>query len=312
MTKPPSMNRDSILNGAAGYLMEELQCRGISAQPVLTEGGKALQIAGQGMLSMENVADDLMSGSVAEWEPRLQRWLEMVVSTVESKTGAAPSREEVMAQIRTRLIPATDSHGYAYARQFTDDLALILCLDFPTHVEKLTDESIVDLGIAVDELFAQGQQNTNVETIDERFDEDDVHFIVGDTMYVAAKAADMPALLKHLGVNAPDGLLFAVPNRETLMYRVPTPGDGVADLIGLSQLLSSLSPEAGYENPGGVLSNNIYYWAPDGSIEPQMGDFRETMAAAARAGANVDWPQGRTIALRPGPIFAAKFMKTAE
>ena len=189
---------------------------------------------------------------------------------------------------------------------------MILCLDFPTHVAKLTDDTIAELGIAVEELFAQGQLNTNAEPIDEMFDEDDVHVISGDSMFIASKAADIPALVGQLGVSAPDGLLFAVPDRATLMYRVPTPGDGVADLIGLSQLLSSLSPEAGYENPGGVLSNNIYYWAPDGSIEPQMGDFRETMAAAARAGANVDWPEDKTITLRPGPIFTSKFMKTAE
>lgn len=312
MTNTPSMDRDSILNGAEGYLMEELQRRGISADPVLTDSGKALRIAGQGMLSMENVADDLMVGSVAEWEPRLQRWLEVVVSTVESETGPAPIREEIMTMIRTRLVPFAETQGYGYARRFSDDLSLILCLDFPTHVAKLTDDALAELGIATEDLFAQGQKNTNSEPIDEMFNEEDVRFITGDSMFIASKAADMSTLVQQLGVNAQDGLLFAVPDRATFMYRVPTPGSGVADLIGISQLLRSLSPEAGYENPGCVLSRNIYYWAPDGAIEPQMGNFRETMDEATRAGAQVDWPEDGTVTLRPGPIFSAKFMQAGR
>ncbi|WCC79121.1 hypothetical protein O6R08_06025 [Cutibacterium equinum] len=312
MSNMPSMDRDSILNGAAGYLMEELERRGIAVQAVLTESGKALEIADQGMLSMENVADELMACPVAEWEPRLQRWLQMVVSAVESETAPAPSREEIMTMIRTRLVPAAETQEYGYARHFSDDLSLILCLDFPTHVAKLADDTIAELGISVEELFAQGQQNTNAEPIDEMFDEDDVHFITGDSMFIASKVADMPALLNRLGVDVPSGVLFAVPNRSTFMYRVPTAGAGLSDLICLSQMLSSLSPDAGYENPGGVLSNNIYYWTPDGTLEPQMGNFGDTMEAAARAGADVDWSEDDTITLRPGPIFTANFIKAAR
>lgn len=301
-------DRDSVLNGAAAYLMEKLQQRGIAVQPVLTDSGRALQVAGQGMLSMENIADDLVAVSPSQWEERLQQWLNMVVNAVNSATGAALSRDEIMSMIRTRLVSAAEAADHTYARRFTEDLSVVLCLDFPTHVEKLSDAGIATLQIPLEALFAQGQKNTNVEPIEETFDEDGVHFLGGDSMFIASKAAEMSTLLSQIGVSAPDGLLFAVPNRSLLAYRVPTVGDGVADLMGMALMLSRLRPESGFDNPGGVLSSNIYYWATDGTIEPQSGDFAETMAHVARIDATVNMPEDETVVLRPGRIFFQRFI----
>ena len=103
-----------------------------------------------------------------------------------------------MTMIRTRLVPFAEIQGYGYARRFSDDLSLILCLDFPTHVAKLTDDALAELGIATEDLFAQGQKNTNSEPIDEMFNEEDVRFITGDSMFIASKAADMSTLVQQL------------------------------------------------------------------------------------------------------------------
>lgn len=302
-------DRDSILNGAAGFLMEELQKRGIAVQPVLADGRKALRVAGQGMLSMENVADDLLAVSRSEWEKRLQQWLSMVVNTVDSATGATPSRDEIMAMIRTRIVPAAAAADHTYVRRFTEDLSLMLCLDFPTHVEKLSDADIAALQIPLDDLFVQGQRNTDAEPIEETLDEDGVRFLTGSSMFIASKAAAMPTLLSQLGVDAPEGLLFAVPNRSLLAYRIPTPGDGLGDLMGMSMMLSRLRPEAGFDNPGGVLSGNIYYWTPDGAIEPQMGDYVDSMARVAEADTTVDMREDETIVLCPGLAFSRRFIE---
>lgn len=79
MSADQGLDRESVLYGAAGYLIQELGQRGITAEAIMTEHGRALQLEGMGMLSMENVADDLMTTPPSQWETMLQRWVQFAV-----------------------------------------------------------------------------------------------------------------------------------------------------------------------------------------------------------------------------------------
>lgn len=304
--------RELMLNSAAGYLIHELEVRGITATPVITEHGHALDIDGRGTLSLENLTDQLQELPMQEWEDTLQRWLQFAITAAQADSAPQPSREELLTMIRTRIISRAEAESYEYGRPFGDDLLQVLCLDYPTHVATLQGESVAKLEIPLDALFAQGQRNTNAEPIDEFFEEDNVHFANGESMFIASKIGDVHALLQQLEIEAPDGLLLAVPNRSLLMYSLPTRDEGLTSLIPIAQLLNTLTPEAGFNPPGGMLSRNVYYWAPDGTFEPQIGNYQEFVDDATAHGHNLDMPEEQTLVLSPGPKFTERFMKDAS
>ena len=127
-------------------------------------------------------------------------------------------------------------------------------------------------------------------------------------MFIASKVASGPALLAQLRIEAPDGLLFGIPNRSLIIYRIPT---DFADLIGIAQMMSAFTPEAGFDDPGDLISAEVYYWSPNGLIESMMGDFDESMKAAADVGTPAtDMPPEFTTALRPNEEFTTRFMKS--
>lgn len=304
--------RELMLNSAAGYLIHELEVRGITATPVITEHGHALDIDGRGTLSLENLTDQLQELPMQEWEDTLQRWLQFAITAAQADSAPQPSREELLTMIRTRIISKAEAESYEYGRPFGNDLLQVLCLDYPTHVATLQDESVAKLEIPVDALFAQGQRNTNAEPIDEFFEEDSVHFANGESMFIASKIGDVHALLQQLEIEAPDGLLLAVPNRSLLMYSLPTRDECLTSLIPIAQLLNTLTPEAGFNPPGGMLGRNVYYWAPDGTFEPQIGNYQEFIDDATAHGHNLDTSEEQALVLSPGPKFTERFMKDAS
>jgi len=307
MSADQGPDRDSVLNGAAGYLIQELVRQGITAEPVMTEHGKALQLADMGRLSMENVADDLMRTPQSQWEATLQRWVQFAIEASRAQSAPRLSVDEVLPIVHTRIIATADADGCDYGRPFAEGLFQVLCLDYPTHVVTLTDKNIGDLEVPLDVLFGLGQINTDAEPIDETFDEGGVHFVTGDSMFIASKIGNIPALLGRLGVEAPDGLLFAVPNRSLLMYSLPTREEGLTSILGIAQMIGSFTPEAGFNNPGGLLSRNVFYWAPDGTIEPQMGSYQEVHDRAASHGHDLDLPEDGTLVIQPGMVFSQRF-----
>lgn len=307
MTEAP-FDRDRILNSAARYLIDALSEQEIAAVPVLTEYGKALQLNGEGMLSLENLVDQMVELPVEQWEEHLQRWAQFAADAAHPDDISQLDVDSIASMIRSRVIAEDASEKKTYARPVVEGLVEILCLDYPNRVLTLDDDSVGQLGLPIDELYVLGRANTQAEPIDERFEEDGIQFVSGDSMFIASKITNIPALLDQLGIDAPDGLLFSIPNRSLLIYKVPT---DFTDLVGIANMANVFTPEAGFDNPGGLISAAVYYWSPNGSIESMTGDFDETMqAAAAAAGAPVDemTPQTTTV-IRPSKEFTDRFMK---
>ncbi|MDR7293913.1 hypothetical protein [Pseudoglutamicibacter albus] len=310
MSEQPEISREYILNTAAGFLIQQLGTRGITVTPLTTEEGHILEFETGGSVSMDNLADEMQRLPQQDWQETLHRWLDF--STAVANTSSEPelSSEELSARIRTRIFEKSqlDADGFEYARTFGGDLLQVLCIDHPTHVTTLTQGAAQDLGVPLEELFAQGQRNTNAEPIEEGFEKDGVHFVTGDSMFIASKVADIPALLQQLGVEAPEGLMVAVPNRSAILYSRIDPDAGINNLVPIVQTLSALTPEAGFDAPGGMLSRNVYYWLPDGTFEPQLGVPQEALEAAAENDPNLQAPEPDTVFVKPGPRFAERFL----
>lgn len=299
--------RESLLNSATSYMIEALAHQGIEAVPVIGDYGKALAIADVGQVSMENLADRLIEHESSEWEAILHQWVNFVLATIAENNAPQPSKDEVLGMIRTRIISTYDAEWRDYGRVLAPGLLQVLCLDHPTHVVLLSDEQVEELDIPLEVLFTQGQINTDAEPIDEVLTEDGVSLATSDSLFMASKIGNIPALLDQLGIEAPDGLLFAVPNRSLLLFRVPIPDDGVANIFAVAQALSVFLPESGFNNPGGLVSENVYYWSPNGTIEPQLGNYDEMQQDLSDAGHSVEFPDQGMVVVKPGPMFIERF-----
>ena len=168
------------------------------------------------------------------------------------------SAEQLRQQVRTRILPAGEGGAneptFRYARPFADRLIVALCVDFPRSVQFVTDDNLGGLALALDDLYAFGQLNTDREPVDERFEPSPgIQAIIGDSLFTASKAANLPAAIGA----APFGTLFTVPHRHMLIVLPITGPETVAaveHLVGVTmQVLSSGPP------PGGTLSTDIHF-----------------------------------------------------
>ena len=122
------------------------------------------------------------------------------------------SADELRAQVRTRILPGGEGQPneptFHHARPFADDLILALCVDFPTTVSYINDAHVDKLALSLDELYAFGQLNTDKEPVDERIEPvPGIQVFVGQSLFIASKAANFPAVLG----TPPLGTLFTLP-----------------------------------------------------------------------------------------------------
>ncbi|MDR6970765.1 hypothetical protein [Leifsonia shinshuensis] len=168
------------------------------------------------------------------------------------------SADELRRQVRTRILPGGEGRPneptFRYARPFTDELIVALCVDFPTTIHFINDSHIDDLALSLDELYAYGQLNTDQEPVGEHFEPaPGIHVIVGDSLFTASKAANLPAVLGA----APLGTLFTLPHRHILIAAPITGPETLAaveHLVNLTQQVLSGGPP-----PGGVISADVLF-----------------------------------------------------
>ncbi len=243
-------------------------------------------------LWLTNMIDRTVAEPESEWQRHVDHWLAATMDVISRGPNNRHSQDEILRGIRTRLYPADlDTEGLSYARPFAEGLVLGLAIDSPTAVATVTTKSLPELGFELDRLFELGQANTDGEAIEEVFDveESGCRGFGGESYFIASRAANLSALVDHIG-DAPYGIAFGVPNRHTLVFKV-VDKDRWVDIIGIAQLVDSVTLDDDVEaNPGGVLSPNLYYWAPDGTVELLGGRLTEVEGEM-------------TLTARPGPAF---------
>lgn len=220
-----------------------------------------------------------------QWARIVEAHIDSMLQGRDEPDTAQLGPDQVRRQIRTRILPAEGAGpiDLGYARPLAPGLVVALCIDFPQTVTTLGSRQVAELGLPLDELYRFGMANTAGEWIDERAEiQDGVRLLGGGSLFIASKAADMQNLVETVTGPAPHGVLFAVPHRHVLLYAVPTGPELVLSVNSLLRLTVQLAHDGQNPPPGGVLSDDIYFWA-DGAVERIGGFNRETNAFAVEA-----------------------------
>lgn len=244
---------------------------------------------------MESVADDLMRTPPSQWEATLQRWVQFATEASRAQSAPRLNVDEVLSIVRTRIIATAEADGYDYGRPFAEGLFQVLCLDYPTHVVTLTDKNIGDLEVPLDALFGLGQIDTDAEPIDETFDEGGVHFVTGGSTWRRLTACSSRCRIGRC---------------RCIRFRRAKKASPVSSPS--PRWLAPSPPRRGLTTPGGLLSRNVFYWAPDGTVEPQMGSYQVVRDRAISSGHDFDLPESDTLVVRPGMAFSRRFIERPE
>lgn len=167
------------------------------------------------------------------------------------------SADELRQRIRTRLISNRDLRPdelqFNYARPFAEGLVVALCIDLPQTVQTLGDTALANLALDIDELYAHGQQNTDLEPVEVReIIPGGVELIEGASLFTASKAINLDVVMDV----PPTGVVFAVPHRHMLLAVALR---GPNSLAAVQQLVGLVEKVLGDPAPGGLLSTELFF-----------------------------------------------------
>ncbi|WZH37712.1 MAG: hypothetical protein PIR02_03400 [Microbacterium enclense] len=212
---------------------------------------------------LRNLLAATRDASPREAEQMARAHVESLAADATGHDVSRLSAEEVRQRIRTRLLSnrdlRPDEPRFDYARPFADGLVVALCIDLPHTVQTLGDSAVADLALDIDELYEQGQRNTDLEPIDEHDTlPGGVQIFAGASLFIASKAVHLPAVIAA----PPQGIVFAVPHRNMLLAVPLTDADaitGVQHLVGITERV------LGDAVPGGPVSSDLFF-ARDGRV----------------------------------------------
>jgi hypothetical protein len=191
--------------------------------------------------------------------------MELVTGHVDALVAAeaAPDVEtlsdaQLLDLTRVRLMPADAAAaiGANYARRVTDDFAVMLCVDYPSHLSYLSDEALG--GKDPDELAAAGLAAVMAEPVQsvEQI-EPGIWLLQGESPYTATKVLGFEHLVGFVLPAAPHGVVFGVPHRHAIVAHVVRDLDAVKAVSSLAALIAANATD---NAPGGALSTSLYYW----------------------------------------------------
>ena len=264
------MDRHEITERTLPFLLRRLHDAGISATPHVDShtGDIYLKVDGWRRINVENLIDELAQTDPSKHEVRIERWVAFIMESGRIAEQSITDPDELRQRVRTRIIPAdlaADPH-LSYARPFPGGLALALCLDFPNTVTTVTNEHLDKYPLSLDELYHWGQINTDNEAIDEHTVCGPFTGIAGESLFIASKAAHIASLVSTLHIDAPHGLLFAIPDRSVLFYAPADPTSPTHQFVSLVDYLRIDILQRLHTMPARTLSKDLFYCSPDGTF----------------------------------------------
>ncbi|GAB3397691.1 hypothetical protein GCM10027515_02170 [Schumannella luteola] len=245
-----------------------LESTGDPANPLLRADGSTTYQLG-------NLIAQCHGAPQRQWPEIVQNHIAIVDAAMHSDRDAVLDAEALRTQIRTRLLAdlgPEDPTDLGYARPLAPGLVLALGIDFPDTVATLTGAALGDLAIGLDEAYELGQRNADAEPIDERDAlSSEITILVGDSLFIATKVANMEHLVRTEVGPAPHGVIFAVPHRSLIALIVVRDAQS---LVAVGQLKAVVDGFASGEYgplPGGLISPDLYFWF-DGEIERITGN----------------------------------------
>ena len=264
------MDRHEITERTLPFLLRRLHDAGISATPHVDShtGDIYLKVDGWRRINVENLIDELTQTDPSKHEVTIERWVAFIMESGRIAEQSVTDPDELRQRVRTRIIPAdlaADPH-LSYARPFPGGLALALCLDFPNTVTTVTNEHLDKYPLSLDELYHWGQINTDNEAIDEHTACGPFTGIAGESLFIASKAAHIASLVSTLHIDAPHGLLFAIPDRSVLLYAPADPTSPTHQFVSLVDYLRIDILQRLHTMPARILSKDLFYCSPNGTF----------------------------------------------
>ena len=264
------MDRHEITERTLPFLLRRLHDAGISATPHVDShtGDIYLKVDGWRRINVENLIDELTQTDPSKHEVTIERWVAFIMESGRIAEQSVTDPDELRQRVRTRIIPAdlaADPH-LSYARPFPGGLALALCLDFPNTVTTVTNEHLDKYPLSLDELYHWGQINTDNEAIDEHTTCGPFTGIAGESLFIASKAAHIASLVSTLHIDAPHGLLFAIPDRSVLLYAPADPTSPTHQFVSLVDYLRIDILQRLHTMPARILSKDLFYCSPNGTF----------------------------------------------
>lgn len=264
------MDRHEITERALPFLLRRLHDAGISATPHVDShtGDIYLKVDGWRRINVENLIDELAQTDPSKHEVTIERWVAFIMESGRIAEQSVTDPDELRQRVRTRIIPANLAANphLSYARPFPGGLALALCLDFPNTVTTVSNGHLEKYPIGLDELYHWGQINTDNEAIDEHTVCGPFTGIAGESLFIASKAAHIASLVSTLHIDAPHGLLFAIPDRSVLFYAPADPTSPTHQFVSLVDYLRIDILQRLHTTPSHILSKDLFYCSPDGTF----------------------------------------------
>lgn len=264
------MDRHEITERALPFLLRRLHDAGISATPHVDShtGDIYLKVDGWRRINVENLIDELTQTDPSKHEVTIERWVAFIMESGRIAEQSVTDPDELRQRVRTRIIPANLAANphLSYARPFPGGLALALCLDFPNTVTTVSNGHLEKYPLSLDELYHWGQINTDNEAIDEHTTCGPFTGIAGESLFIASKAAHIASLVSTLHIDAPHGLLFAIPDRSVLLYAPADPTSPTHQFVSLVDYLRIDILQRLHTMPARILSKDLFYCSPNGTF----------------------------------------------
>ena len=264
------MDRHEITERTLPFLLRRLHDAGISATPHVDShtGDIYLKVDGWRRINVENLIDELAQTDPSKHEVTIERWVAFIMESGRIAEQSVTDPDELRQRVRTRIIPANLAANphLSYARPFPGGLALALCLDFPNTVTTVSNGHLEKYPLSLDELYHWGQINTDNEAIDEHTTCGPFTGIAGESLFIASKAAHIASLVSTLHIDAPHGLLFAIPDRSVLFYAPADPTSPTHQFVSLVDYLRIDILQRLHTMPARILSKDLFYCSPDGTF----------------------------------------------
>ncbi len=264
------MDRHEITERTLPFLLRRLHDAGISATPHVDShtGDIYLKVDGWRRINVENLIDELAQTDPSKHEVTIERWVAFIMESGRIAEQSVTDPDELRQRVRTRIIPANLAANphLSYARPFPGGLALALCLDFPNTVTTVSNGHLEKYPLSIDELYHWGQINTDNEAIDEHTTCGPFTGIAGESLFIASKAAHIASLVSTLHIDAPHGLLFAIPDRSVLFYAPADPTSPTHQFVSLVDYLRIDILQRLHTMPAHILSKDLFYCSPDGTF----------------------------------------------
>ncbi|MCL2503698.1 MAG: hypothetical protein FWE94_03695 [Coriobacteriia bacterium] len=290
MTTPARDIEDRVLQ----LVLDEFARLDILAEVSREHDGYHLALPNGAVMFLAGLTKNALDSDPEAWAAMAASQVGSFLASLKDAPPESLGEAELRARIRTRLIdgdyndedewgrivglpPAeTAQTDFPYARKFAPGVIQVLCVDYPQTVRTLDAETLPKMALPADELFDEGQKNTDAEAIDEMSQVDElVSCIAGDSLFTASKAGNFDALVPKVIGPAPMGVIFAIPNRNVLLYSVVKAEDCMERVIAVTNIVDGIGSDPGFNHRGGLVSPYTYYWAPDGTVERVGGRYYE-------------------------------------